>query len=203
MDIGLLFKGLVIGLSVALPVGPISVLCIRRTLAKGRTHGLLSGLGAATADAFYGSIAGFGLTLVSDFLVGQQILIRLVGAGFLCLLGVKTFLAKPPEELTDKSHGLIEDYFTTFVLTVTNPLTILSFGAMFAGLGVGGAGSDYLSAAVLVVGVFGGSALWWLILSEIVGILRSRFASSLRWINRISGIIITGFSVAILLSLIV
>ena len=98
MEIGLLLRGIIIGFSIAAPVGPIGILCIRRTLTGGRTHGMVSGLGAATADAIYGSIAGLGLTAVSGFLVSQQVELRIVGGVFLCYLGVKTLLAEPPEE---------------------------------------------------------------------------------------------------------
>ena len=203
MDISFFLRGLVLGFSIAAPVGPIGVLCIRRTLAEGRASGLVSGLGAATADAIYGCIAGFGLTLISKFLVSQQVWLRLIGGGFLCFLGVRTFLSKPAEHVASaKRNGLFGSYISTFFLTITNPMTILSFAAIFAGLGVGGAGVSYVSAAVLVLGVFIGSALWWFILSSGVSIFRTRLnPDRLRWVNRISGIIITGFGLIALLSL--
>jgi len=203
MDISFFLRGLIIGFSIAAPVGPIGVLCIRRTLAKGRVSGLVSGLGAATADAIYGSVAGFGLTFISNFLVSQQVWLRIIGGGFLCFLGVRTFLSKPAEYAASaKGNGLLGSYASTFFLTITNPVTILSFAAIFAGLGVGGASGNYVSAAVLVLGVFVGSALWWFILSDGVSVFRAKFnPHSLRWVNRISGVIIIVFGLFALLSL--
>ncbi|MBI4277208.1 MAG: LysE family transporter [Armatimonadetes bacterium] len=195
-----MLKGLVIGFSIAAPVGPIGVLCIRRTLADGRACGLATGLGAATADALYGSIAGFGLAFVSGFLVGQAPWLRLSGGAFLCYLGIKTFLAAPAERAAAAAgNTLLAAYASALVLTLTNPMTILSFAAIFAGLGVAGEGS-YAAAATLVLGVFAGSALWWVILSGGVGVFRDRLGPrGLRWLNRISGAVIGGFGVLALL----
>ena len=203
MDFSFLISGIIIGFSIAAPVGPIGVLCIRRTLAEGRLHGLVSGLGAATADAVYGCIAAFGLTFISDVLVQQQLWLRIIGGAFLIFLGVKTILSKPSEKPpSEKRTGLLTAYGSTFFLTLTNPVTILSFAAIFAGIGLGSAVADYGSAALLVFSVFAGSALWWLILSGIVSLLRNRVTPLvLRWINRVSGAIIMGFGVVILISL--
>ncbi len=207
MDPSFLVRGLIIGFSIAAPVGPIGVLCIQRTLARGRICGLLSGLGAATADGTYGLIAGFGLTFISSFLIGQQLWIRLIGGTFLLYLGLRTILSKPaqPERAqgtTAKGENLLAAYVSTLFLTLTNPLTILSFVAIFAGLGVGGANRSYASAAELVLGVFVGSALWWVILSSGISILRTKFnTQALGWVNRISGAIIITFGVLALLSL--
>jgi threonine/homoserine/homoserine lactone efflux protein len=206
MDASLLLKGLLVGFSIAAPVGPIGVLCIRRTLAEGRAAGLVSGLGAATADAVYGSIAGFGLTLISGFLISQSGWLRVLGGLFLLYLGVKTLLARPAERpAAARATGLLRSYASTFLLTLTNPTTILSFVAVFAGLGLAdatrdAAGGPYLAAALLVLGVFVGSALWWLLLSGGVSLLRARFdARAMRWVNRASGIVIAAFGVAALL----
>jgi threonine/homoserine/homoserine lactone efflux protein len=204
MDLSYYLRGLLIGFSIAAPVGPIGVLCIRRTLAEGRASGFVSGLGAATADAFYGAIAGFGLTLISGFLLTQQQSIRLLGGVFLCYLGVKTLLSRPAgeEAAVQARGGLVGAYLSTLFLTLTNPMTILSFTAIFAGLGLGAVGGDYPSALVLILGVFSGSALWWLILSGGVSILRGSFRSTrLVWVNRISGLIILSFGLAALISL--
>ncbi len=197
-----LLSGLVIGFSIAAPVGPIGVLCIRRTLADGRLHGLISGLGAATADAVYGCIAAFGLAFISDLLVQQQMWLRIVGGGFLCFLGIRTILAKPSEKKSDsKKLGLAGAYGSTFLLTITNPLTIISFAAVFASLGVGSVSDDYSSAGLLVLAVFLGSAVWWLILSGSVSFLRAKVTpSTLVWINRVSGAIILGFGVVAIVS---
>lgn len=213
MDLDVFVRGLALGLAIAAPVGPIGVLCIRRTLAEGLLAGLVSGLGAATADAIYGFIAAFGLTFIASLLISQQDAIRLVGGLFLLYLGVKTLrapvveragagfdTAQPPTQ--PAGRGLLGNYASTLALTLTNPLTILSFAAVFAGLGVGAASGDYASAALLVLGVFLGSALWWLALSTAVSLLRSRVSPrGLRWVNRVSGLIILGFGLAALASL--
>jgi threonine/homoserine/homoserine lactone efflux protein len=203
MPISFFFKGFIIGFSIAAPVGPIGVLCIRRTLAEGRASGLISGLGAATADALYGCIAGFGLTFLSNLLIQHQVWIRVIGGLFLCTLGLRTFAAGPAKESASvKGGGLAGSYGSTFFLTLTNPMTILSFAAIFAGLGLGSIGGDYLSSGVLVLGVFTGSALWWLILSGLVGMLGKMLSpKGMRWVNRISGIIILGFGLLALLTL--
>lgn len=190
------FGGLIIGLAIAAPVGPIGVLCIRRTLAEGRASGFVSGLGAATADATYGAVAAFGLTLVTDFLLGEASWLRLVGGAFLLYLGVKTFLSRPAEKPAEaRNGGLYKAYASTLFLTLTNPTTILSFVAIFAGMGVGATHGGF-SAALLVLGVFLGSAAWWLVLSGMVGLLRSKLsAGGLKWINRASGVVIATFGV--------
>ena len=189
VDIAFLARGLMIGLAIAAPVGAIGLLCIRRTLADGRLAGLVSGLGAATADAVYGAVAAAGLTAVSAAFVEHQGVVRLVGGAFLCYLGLRTALTQPPVERSGKSGGrLLAAYATTLALTLANPTTILSFVAIFAGLGLGGAAGDRGSAALMVLGVFLGSALWWLLLSGTVGLLRRAVTPNrLRWVNRVSG----------------
>jgi threonine/homoserine/homoserine lactone efflux protein len=179
------------------------VLCIRRTLAEGWTSGLVSGLGAATADALYGSVAGFGLTFISSVLIREQFWLRLIGGVFLCYLGVKTFRSIPqPQAVPARGFGLARDYGSTFFLTLTNPMTILAFAAVFSGLGVLNPNGSYLSAGILVCGVFAGSSLWWFILSTGVAFLQARFnPQGLRWVNRISGLIIMGFGLLALLGL--
>ena len=158
--------------------------------------GLLTGLGAASADAVYGAIAAFGLTAISSLLVEQRFLLGLLGGLFLCYLGIRTFLAKPANNApTPASAGALMAYGSTFVLTLTNPMTILSFAAVFVGFGVGAA-KDYNAAGVMVAGVFVGSALWWLLLSSVVSLVRARMtAAALQWVNRGSGVIIVVFGV--------
>ena len=203
--LSLLLQGTIIGFSIAAPVGPIGVLCIRRTLAKGRLAGLISGLGAATADVVYGCIAGFGLTFVSQFLVDQQNWLRGIGGIFLLYLGIKTFFAKESEErIQSTENGIFSAYLSTFFLTLTNPITILSFVAIFAGMGIVNTGGDYLSALMLVLGVFIGSMLWWSLLSGGASFFQKKInAQGLAWINKISGIIITGFGVVAILGLLI
>jgi threonine/homoserine/homoserine lactone efflux protein len=202
MPLSFFAQGLVIGFSIAAPVGPIGVLCIRRSLADGRLVGFATGLGAATADAGYGCIAGFGLTAVSDFLVGQRFWLGVLGGLFLCYLGIATFIARPAEDREiARSNGPLLAYFSALALTITNPATILSFAAVFAGLGLVAQRADYAAATTLVAGVFLGSAIWWLILSGSVGFVRSGTDRSwMRTVNRISGAIIFGFGAYSLLS---
>src|SRR5438045_2795843 len=165
-----LAKGLAIGFCIAAPVGPIGVLCIRRSLAEGRQIGLATGLGAATADAAYGCVAGFGLTAISGFLVGEKFWLGLIGGAFLCYLGLRTFLARPAERAAEaRGGGWFTAYFSTLLLTLSNPATILSFVAVFAGFGLG-TSRDFPAASALVAGVFIGSALWWLLLTSGVAI---------------------------------
>lgn len=207
-------KGLIIGFSIAAPVGPIGVLCIRRTLADGRAAGLVSGLGAATADAIYGAVAGFGLTFVSSLLLSHQVWLRTAGGAFLLYLGVRTFSAtlttetSAAEAPSRTGAGLLRAYASTFLLTLTNPMTILSFAAIFAGLGLANAvggyavAGGYAPAGALVAGVFLGSAAWWLILSSSAGAVRSKVGPpGMRWINRLSGCIIAAFGLAAFISL--
>lgn len=199
MDTSLLLEGAIIGLLIAAPVGPIGVLCIKRSLANGPIVGFATGLGAATADACYGAIAAFGLTFVSEFITGYQTVIQVLGILFLTYLGVTTFVEAPSlEEKRNASRtGLLVVYATTAFLTLTNPATIVSFAAIFAGIGIT-TSTSYTGAALLVVGVFTGSALWWLILSNGVGLLRTRVNHNvLVWVNRISGIVILGFAIAL------
>ncbi|OCT15887.1 lysine transporter LysE [Paenibacillus pectinilyticus] len=191
-----LLKGLLLGFSIAAPVGPIGILCMRRTLTLGRLHGFLSGLGAATADAIYGFIAGFGLTLITSFLLDQKVILQLVGGLFLIYLGVQTFRSKPAAHAA-KATGdtLFKSYASTLLLTITNPMTIMSFVGAFAGLGLGGSGdAGFTPAIALVIGVFTGSALWWFLLSLVIGIFRDRIqGTAFLWINRMSGLMLIAF----------
>jgi len=198
-----LVKGIVLGFSIAAPVGPIGVLCIRRTLANGMGNGLISGLGAATADALYGFIAALGISAVATFLVDQQSYLRLIGGLFLLYLGYTTFKSMPAEVAANASgEGLLGAYASTLFLTITNPLTIMSFAAIFAGLGVGTIGEGYISSVFLVVGVFIGSMFWWLILSGMIHVLRHNFDQNrLKLVNQLSGLVITSFGIYSLLSI--
>ncbi len=196
MNWTLVVRGIVIGCSVAAPVGPIGILCMRRTLAHGRLAGLVSGLGAASADAIYGAVAGFGLTALTGLLVAQAGWVRLVGGLFLCFLGWRTWRTPPATSaaLSSAGAGLVAAFFSTFALTLTNPATILSFIGIFAGASGGVATGG--QAAMLVLGVFVGSALWWLLLSGAVALLRGRItAGVLGWINRAAGLAMLVFGI--------
>ncbi|MBP2645320.1 MAG: Lysine exporter protein [Firmicutes bacterium] len=195
-------KGIVLGFSIAAPVGPIGVLCIRRTLANGMKTGFISGLGAATADAIYGFIAALGLSVISTFLLDYQFYLRLIGGGFLLYLGYTTCKSMPAEEAASvNGKGLLGAYTSTLFLTITNPMTIMSFAAVFAGLGMGPISEKDISSFFLVFGVFIGSMLWWLILSGTVNVLRNTLEQKqLKWVNRLSGLIIACFGIFSLVS---
>jgi threonine/homoserine/homoserine lactone efflux protein len=191
MELTFFLKGLVIGFAMAVPIGPIGIMCIRKTLTSGRLRGMVIGLGAATADLLYGCVAAFGLTVISNTLLNQRIWIRLVGGGLLLFLGVRTFRAQPKDpKIQIQNSGLLRSYLTTVFLTLTNPLTVFAFIAVFAALGLGNKLS-FFSAVLLVVGVFIGSSLWFLSLSSGVTLFRNKFdVTGLRWVNKIAGILI-------------
>ena len=196
---GVLFlKGLAFGFVLAGTVGPMWVLCFRRTLSAGALAGFVSGMGIAVADALYGAVAAFGLTAVSSFLLARQTWFALGGGAFLLWLGARTLLAKPAslDAPADAPHrgGLAADFISTLGLTLANPPTILAFVAIFAGLGLG-ANPSYGAASFVVLGVFLGSALWWVILAAAAGALRGRLGPRiLRAINIVSGLTIIGFA---------
>ena len=203
MDSALFLKGFVIGLMVAVPVGPIGLLCVNRSLSKGPAYGLASGLGVSTADAISAGIVALGLTLVSSFLISHQLWLRLIGGIFLCYVGIKIYTTQPSEPSAwDKEQNLLHAYASTFFLTFTNPLTLLSFVAIYAGWGVEDLTGHYLASAILTAGVFCGSAIWWVLLSSGMPAVRMMFShAGLRWMHRISGAIIAGFGFVVLLSL--
>ena len=184
-------KGILIGFAMAVPVGPIGIMCIRKTLTDGRLRGMMIGLGAATADLLYACVAAFGLTVVSDAIATERTWIRLVGGLFLLFLGVRTFCAHPADpEVPVNSSGWLRSYLYAVFLTLTNPTTIFAFIAVFAALGLGDELS-IVSASTLAIGVFIGSGLWFLFLSSGVIFFRKKLdIVGLRWVNRIAGILI-------------
>lgn len=199
MEITYFFKGMLIGFSIAAPVGPIGILTIGRSLAYGPMAGLATGLGAAAADAVYGCVAGFGLTFVSGFLLAWNTYIFGIGSLFLCWLGL-TFLFRPPEAGAVTASGANgfttypKAFLSAFFLTLTNPMTIMAFTAIFAGLGLGMAGDNYLAASLLVSGVFTGSAIWWVLLAFGSGKLKACLGNSLQGrISQTAGIFLLGF----------
>jgi threonine/homoserine/homoserine lactone efflux protein len=204
MDWSLFPRGILIGISVAAPVGPMALLCMRRTLAFGSAVGLSSGIGIATADALYGGIAAFGLTSISSFLVDIQDLVRFGGGLFLCFLGWNTFRSRASQFAKKDDSSSVRHlgaFGSTLGLTLTNPATILSFAAIFSGFGVVGDNSGTVSAGALVAGVFCGSILWWLILVIGTGRLRNWLTPGrLTGINRGCGVAIAGFGILALLS---
>jgi threonine/homoserine/homoserine lactone efflux protein len=202
MDPGLFARGLVLGFTIAAAVGPISLLVIRRTLAEGRVVGLVSGMGVATADGAYGAIAAFGLTAVTDLLIDWRRALGIVGGVFLLWLAWRTLRSVPGEAAAETGpprRGLPGAYLSTLGLTLTNPMTILSFAALFVGLGV--SGGDIIGATLLTLGVLAGSALWWVVLTSVVGALRTRLTTGgLRRVNVASGLLIGAFAVAAIAS---
>jgi threonine/homoserine/homoserine lactone efflux protein len=205
----LLLKGIVIGFAVAAPVGPIGLLCIRRTLWGGRLAGFTAGLGAALADTVFGFIAAFGLTLVWDFLTANTRWFALGAAVVLIYIGVTEWRSRPSDPVLaapPTAAGLLGGLVSTFFLTLANPLTILSFAAIFTGLGIeghrvsaDGTNPDYAVMAELIGGVFIGSAGWWLLLAGGVDVIRHRLnGTTLKWLNRVSGTGLLGFGLFML-----
>ena len=203
MNTGFYLRGLLLGFTIAATVGPMCILCIQRTFNKGYLYGLVSGMGIATSDAIYGSIAAFGLTVITSFLVSEQNWVRLIGGLFLIYLGIRTMLTRPAEKAAEaRANNYAGAYASTLLLTLTNPLTILSFAVIFAGLGIGATGGNYLAAALVVGGVFSGSAAWWCILTGGISLLRKRFTTTwLCWLHCVSGAAIAIFGIIALVSL--
>ncbi len=201
----LFLKGFIIGLLINAPIGPIGILCIRRSFTEGRLLGFVSGLGVATADAIYGVVAACGLTFISNFLIYQQLWIRLLGGFLLLGLGMKIFRARSVREVAlPKATGLLSAYISTVFVTLTNPVTFLSIAAIFAALGVPGMYGNYTPIIALVFGLFIGSTLWWLLVSNSIHFFRRKKTDlELKWVNGISGVLITGFGLVILLSLVI
>jgi threonine/homoserine/homoserine lactone efflux protein len=191
MDLSLFARGWLLGLSIAAVVGPIALLCVRRTLATGFAIGFASGLGAATADASYAAIASFGVTALASVLIDQRLWLRLIGGAFLIYLGLRALRSMPaprPDGTSTTGLRLAGAYSSTLGLTLSNPMTIMSFAAIFVGVGA--------SSLDLVAGVFAGSAVWWLILATLVSRLRTSVTPRrLRWVNIASGALIIGFGV--------
>ncbi len=191
----LFIQGILIGLFVSIPMGPIGVLCIQRTLQQGRLSGFISGLGAACADTLFASIAGFGLTMVSDFFQEQRLYIMLVGALILIALGLRMFFRNTIKQVRAykyKQSNLISDFFSVFVLTITNPITIIFYGIVFASLGM--VQDNFMSLGLLLSGIFCGAISIWFVLSTFVNIFRKYFRLRvIFYINKIAGILIVLF----------
>src|SRR4051812_32727713 len=198
MGINLLLKGWIIGFSIAMPIGPIAMLCIRHSLIRGTKYGLIAGLGAALADTFYGILSALGITLVCDFLSNHQFSCQLTGAAFLCYLGFTTLLAKPKAKVeeTMEPMSLKRVFLTTFFLTLTNPLTILGFLGVYTALGIGITDQKLLSASMITSGIFIGSATWWFLLSFSSSLIGKKINfQSTRLLNKISGSAFLAFGI--------
>lgn len=201
MNIAMILQGMMVGFSIAAPVGAIGLLCIQNTIAHGMVYGLACGLGAATADMMYGILVAVGMQKFAQALIAIQLPMSVLGGLFLCYLGLQKIWEKPTMQTASiSSLALLAAYSSTFFLTLTNPATILDFMALFVGLQINVA--NYEQAFSFVGGVFAGSAAWWLFLSTVVEIFRSHLvfnqikpvpAAVLRAINCIAGAMIFGF----------
>jgi threonine/homoserine/homoserine lactone efflux protein len=203
MELSPFLQGIIIGLTLAVPVGPISLLCIRRAVADGRLHGIVSGLGVATADSLYAAVAVMGLTVISGFIVAQQIFFRAITGLVLIGVGAKVFLSLPDEPVENGRHEpYSRNYLSMLAITLANPLTILFFIVVLPGFGIVIGGTSPLTSFEFVVGIFSGSVLWWVILCGAVASVRSRFSvQNLQLINHISGALIVLFGIGTLLLL--
>lgn len=204
----LVLSGVVIGLIAAAPIGPVNLICIRRTLAFGTLNGFFSGLGAVLGDGIFAAITGFGLTWIAQLIHGYSTIIELIGGAMMVWLGWRAFMApavpRCPETGMDRSGtNLGQAMVSTFALTITNPATLLFFGGLFAGLsGLAGGAGDFDDAGLVVAGVVGGSALWWLILTALVGLFHARIDErAMRAINQGSGVLVGIFGLAVLVHL--
>jgi threonine/homoserine/homoserine lactone efflux protein len=203
MDPSIFIQGMIIGLTLAVPVGPIALMCIQRAVTDGRLHGIVSGIGVATADSFYASVTFFGLTALSGLIIAHQVSLRLAAGVVLILVGIRIFLTMPaPLTVKTEHETYLKDYLSMVAIAIANPLTLIFFVAILPGFGVVFYENSVLSASEFVGGVFFGSALWWIILCGSIGSVRSRIsAEHLRLINRISGVMIVCFGIGMLILL--
>jgi len=204
VEIDFLIKGIIVGFLASIPLGPVGVLCIQRTINKGRTSGLFSGMGAATVDAFFALVAALGLTFIINFIEEQQFYIQMIGGGVLIFLGTRIFNTNPIQQIRrhrKKKNKLIEDFISVFFLTLSNPLAIFLFVAAFAGIGVVTSKDSSVKSSLIIAGVFIGATIWWASLTFFVDLFRKKFRlKQLWWINKIAGVLIIVFGIAAMLS---
>ena len=203
MDFSLFIQGIIIGLTLAVPVGPLALICIQRTVTEGRLHGIISGIGVATADSFYAAITVLGLTVISGQIIAQQYLFRFLAGIILILIGIRVFMSVPAGVSAKNEHETyLKDYLSMVAIAIANPLTLVFFLVILPGFGVLIQGSAFLPAAEFVAGVFFGSTVWWVILCGSVGSVRSRISvKNLGLINRVSGLLIACFGAGMLILL--
>ncbi len=191
MDIIALLKGVLVGISVSVPLGPIGVICIQRTINQGFKAGAVSGIGAALGDTFYAIIAIFGITLLSNFIDSQQVFLRIVGSVFLVYLGFRIFNTNPAKTARNKNkkkQNAVTNFLSVFFLAISNPLTILAFSIGLTSFKIVHGDMSVGSNMLLTLGIFFGAAFWWLALSSTVNNYRERFRlRTLLWINKITG----------------
>jgi threonine/homoserine/homoserine lactone efflux protein len=204
MGIMIFIKGIILGFSASLPLGPIGLICIQKTLNKGRWAGIVSGSGAALSDTFFAIIAAFGISFISDFIEQQQFILRIIGSAILILLGLRIFLTNPAIQIRKqklKKNNLFADFISIFFLTLSNPVTVFVFGAVFASSGIIKVQNSFLDLVLVVIGVFVGAMVWWLILVNFVNLFRSKFRlKRLWWINKITGAVIFLFGLFVLIA---
>lgn len=207
----LILSGVGMGLVAAIPIGPVNIICIRRTFTFGPVNGFVSGLGGALGDGIFAAISGFGLTWAAQLIQGYAVAIELVGGLMMVFFGWHALRAGlPPDRMeeetppeTEKSRSLLRAIFSTFALTITNPATLLFFTGMFAGVGsLAGNSGDFADAGLIVAGVVLGSAGWWLILTTIIGLFHARIdGDRVLAINRVCGFLVALFGLAVLANL--
>lgn len=199
-----LLKGMAIGFLIAAPVGPINIMCVRRTIVHGRLAGVVSGFGAAVADTILAAIAIFGLAFISGFLLKERLWLALAGAIVLLVMGIRSLVKAPPKLVSGRDPtSLVGDFTSTLVLTLSNPITILSFFAIFAAFGFNTDEEIGFDDWIALVGVFAGSMTWWLILTGLAGLFHGRFTESgLAWANRIAGMVILCFAAGVLVEVV-
>lgn len=204
MELEFLIKGLIVGFLASIPLGPVGVLCIQRTINKGRISGLFSGMGAATVDGLFALVAALGLTYIINFIEEQQFYIQLIGGGVLIFLGAKIFYTNPINQIRrqrKKKNKLIEDYFSVLFLTLSNPLAVFLFVAAFAGIGMVTSHDSATKSFMIIAGVFLGAMVWWGMLTALIDLFRKKFRlKQLWWINKIAGLLIIVFGVAAMLA---
>lgn len=204
MELEFLIKGLIVGFLASIPLGPVGILCIQRTINKGVFSGIISGMGSATVDALFAFVAAFGLTYIINFIEEQQFYIQLIGGAVMILLGVKIFNTNPIKQIRrhrKKKNKLVEDYLSVFILTLSNPLAIFLFVAAFASFGLVTSKDTALKSWMIISGVFLGAMLWWGTLTFFVDLFRKKFRlKQLWWINKIAGVLVIVFGIAAMLS---
>jgi threonine/homoserine/homoserine lactone efflux protein len=204
VEIGFFIKGLIVGFLASIPLGPVGILSIQRTINKGMVSGLTSGMGAATVDAFFALVAALGLTYIINFIEEQQFFIQIIGGGVLMLLGIRIFSTNPIKQIRRhrrQKNKLIEDYFSVVFLTLSNPLAVFLFIAAFAGIGMVTSNDSTLKSSLIISGVFLGAMLWWFTLTFFIDLFRKKFRlKQLWWINKIAGIAIIVFGIIAMIS---
>lgn len=193
MDFSFFIQGIIIGLTLAVPVGPIALICIQRTVTDGRFHGIFSGIGVATADSFYAAVTVLGLTIISSVIVTNQFLFRFLAGIVLIFVGMRVFMSLPSCVSTKTVHETyFKDYLSMVGIAIANPLTLVFFLIVLPGFGIVINSTAFLSAAEFIAGVFFGSTAWWILLCGTIGSMRSRFSiKTLGLINRVSGVLIS------------